>query len=118
MHAYPDSLPAPARWDATPRERRRSRSTLPGLPATRSRSRDRILDVSAEWVYTAAHMAVWRPWFDGTISLGLQWFEATLPGRGGWVTRIARYRPSTLRLDHIARGIYRVRIDLEVRGRT
>lgn len=114
MIIYPASLPAPARWDMTPRERR-AKSVMPGLPAARRRTSSRLLDVQAEWVYRPEHMAVWRPWFDDDLMLGLKWFRASLPGYGGWIVREARYRPNTLRLQHIANGIYRVAIQLEVR---
>ncbi len=114
MNIYPEGLPAPVRWDANARERR-ARSSIPGRPEARQRSAYRLLDVSAEWVYSAEQMAVWRPWFQETLSFGLQWFTASLPGYGGWLDRPARYRPNTLKLEHIASGIYRVSIDLEVR---
>lgn len=112
---YPASLPVPARWDAVPRERR-ALSAIPGLPGTRVRGRDRITDAEAEWVYTPEHMAVWRPWYSDDIVLGQKWFVASLPGPGGFVDRLVRFRTETLRLEHAARGIYRVSATMEVRG--
>lgn len=113
---YPSALPAPLKWDMVPRERR-ARSGIDGKPATRNRQRDRIVDVQAQWLYTPEQMAVWVPWFETTLVLGLCWWYARLPGPGGWQLRVVHYRTETIRREHVAKGIYRISATLEQRGR-
>jgi hypothetical protein len=116
---YPSTLPAPqAGWAALPRERA-ARSPLPGNPQARARSRDAIVDVSsATWVYSPAEMAVWRPWWHTTLKDGQLWFLAVAPGAGGYISRVMRYRPASVQVTPLGRGIARVQAELEMRGRS
>lgn len=61
-------------------------------------------------------MGVWKFWFDTTLTLGLRWFSITLPGDGGYRTRVCRYLVDTVRERNLAPGVFEVTADLEVRG--
>ena len=114
---YPALLPPPrVGWQAILRERA-ARSTIPGNPQTRRRTRDSIKDVSpADWTYTAAEMAIWWPWFNSTLIDGQLWFTAAGPGAGGLIDRVMRFRPGSARVQPQGPGIATVSADLEVRG--
>lgn len=116
---YPSALPGPsAGWAAVLRERA-ARSSLPGDPQARRRWRDRIADVtSATWHYSAAEMAIWREWWHETLVDGQLWFSKEAPGPGGWVDRVMRFRPASVRVQPLGNGICRVTAQLEVRGRS
>lgn len=79
--------------------------------------RDAIVDADAvRWRYSPAEMAVWREWFEDTLLNGQRWFTATLPGRGGWLPRVARYIGEQLQLTHLGAGFWEVSCRLELRG--
>jgi hypothetical protein len=116
--AYPSTLPGPSAWSGALRERA-ARSSLAGDPQARRRWRDAIADVaSATWNYSAAELAIWREWFADTLVDGQLWFEAQAPGAGGFVDRVMRFRPSSVRVQPLGNGAVRVSAQLEVRGRT
>jgi hypothetical protein len=112
---YPAALPGPSRWVAVPLERRAA-SSLPGPTALRSRSRDAVHDVEAEWRYSAAEMAIWRTWYEDETLEGQRWFTASAPGAGGWVDRVLKYRPRTLKREALGNGNFRVSVQLQQRG--
>ena len=113
--AYPAALPVPAGYPFTPRERRAA-SPQPGLTQHRGRSREQIVDVKGvRWVYSPAQMHTWRAWFEDTLLDGQLWFAVSLPGDGGWQTRVARYVSGTVRDSEVA-GFFTVTADLEVNG--
>ncbi len=116
---YPATLPPPsAGWTAVLRDRA-ARSSIPGMPQARRRWRDQVVDVTAgSWVYSGAEMATWREWFSNTLVDGQLWFAAELPGAGGWLDRVLRYRPASLRVQPLGAGHCRVSAQLEVRGRS
>lgn len=116
---YPSTLPAPqAGWAAVLRERA-VRSAIAGDPKARRRWRDAIADVSpATWTYTPDEMAVWRPWWHETLIDGQLWFQAAAPGAGGVIARVMRFRPASVQVEALGRGIARVTAQLEVRGRS
>jgi len=113
---YPSTLPPPSGYPIARREGR----ALPqgaGNEAPRARMRDAIVDAdTVRWRYTPAEMAVWREWFHDTLLDGQLWFAATLPGRGGWLPRVARYIGEQLQLTHLGAGIWEVSCRLELRG--
>lgn len=112
---YPASLPEPAAFPFSPRERRVA-SPQPGLTELRARAREQIVDAKgARWIYTPEQMEVWRAWFKNTLRNGQCWFAVTLPGRGGWQTRVARYVSGTVR-EHKGAGCFEVSADLEING--
>jgi hypothetical protein len=113
--AYPTSLPGPSRWAAVPLERR-AVSSLPGATALRGRSRDAVHDIEAEWRYSATEMATWRVWYEDSLLDGQRWFAATAPGAGGWLGRVLRYRPRTLRREALGNGNFRVSAQLQQRS--
>jgi hypothetical protein len=117
--AYPSALPGPsAGWAAVLRERA-ARSALPGNPQARRRWRDQIADVtSATWHYSAAEMATWREWFHETLVDGQLWFAKEAPGPGGFIDRVMRFRPPSVRVQPLGNGACRVTAQLEVRGRS
>ena len=113
---YPASLPPPSALPIAARERRAVPSGA-GNEAPRARARDAIVDAQAvRWVYSPEEMATWRAWFQDTLLEGQLWFAATLPGRGGWATRVARYIGEELQLAHLGAGIWEVTCRLELRG--
>jgi hypothetical protein len=116
---YPTSLPPPSvPWAVLLRERA-ARSSLAGDPQARRRWRDAIADVtSATWHYSAAEMAVWREWWHDTLADGQLWFAKEAPGPGGWVDRVMRFRPASVRVQSLGNGVCRVTAQLEVRGRS
>ncbi|HWH74892.1 MAG TPA: hypothetical protein VNV16_11590 [Methylibium sp.] len=113
---YPESLPPPSGFPFARREGR----ALPqgaGNEAPRERMRDAIVDAdSVRWRYGPAEMATWRAWFEDTLLNGQRWFVATLPGRGGWLPRVARYIGEQLQITHLGAGFWEVSCRLEVRG--
>lgn len=113
---YPASLPPPSGFPFARREGR----ALPqgaGNEAPRARMRDAIVDAdSVRWRYSPAEMAIWRAWFEATLLNGQLWFAATLPGRGGWLPRVARYIGEQLQLTHLGAGYWEVSCRLELRG--
>lgn len=112
---YPAALPAPAGYPFMPRERRAA-SPQPGPTQLRGRSREQIVDVKGvRWVYSPAQMAAWRAWFEDTLQNGQLWFAVSLPGDGGWRTRVARYVGGTVR-DSEGAGFFTVTADLEING--
>lgn len=116
---YPSILPAPQPgWAAVLRERA-VRSSMHGNPQARRRSTDAIVDVSAaQWTYTPEQMAVWWPWFHTDLIDGQRWFLMAAPGSGGFIDRTMRFRPGSMKLQPLGRGIARVVAELEVRGRS
>jgi hypothetical protein len=113
--AYPPALPVPAGYPFVPRERR-AVSPQPGLTQHRTRAREQIVDVKGvRWVYSPAQMAAWRAWYEDTLLNGQLWFAVSLPGDGGWRTRVARYVSGTVR-DSEGAGFFTVTADLEVNG--
>lgn len=117
--AYPVTLPAPSvGWAAVLRERA-ARSAMPGDPQARRRWRDRITDVSsATWHYRADEMATWREWWHEDLVDGQLWFTKEAPGPGGFVDRVMRFRPASVRVQPLGNGACRVTAELEVRGRS
>lgn len=117
--AYPTELPPPSSgWSVVTRERA-ARSTLPGNPQARRRWRDAISDVaSASWHYSADEMAIWRAWWQDTLLDGQLWFAKQAPGAGGWIDRVMRFRPASVRVQPLGNGACRVSAQLEVRGRS
>jgi hypothetical protein len=112
---YPAALPPPAGF---PFMRRESRALPQGASdeQPRARSRDTIVDAApVRWRYNAAQMAVWLDWFETTLLDGQLWFAATLPGRGGWITRAARYAGDVSK-THLGAGLWEVSARLELRG--
>lgn len=113
MPTYPTALPAPASFPFAGRERRAT-SPQPGLPQLRGRAREQIVDVrGVRWVYSPAQMAVWVEWYADEIDDGDRWFEVSLPGVGGWVTRMARYVGPVER-RHMGAGFFELTADLEI----
>lgn len=114
--SYPTALPAPASFPFVLRDRRAA-SQQPGQQQLRARSRERVIDAKGvRWVYTPAQMEVWRAWFEDTLLDGQRWFSVSLPGRGGWTQRVARYVNGTVR-DHKGAGFFEVTADLEISPR-
>jgi hypothetical protein len=116
---YPPTLPAPSvPWESMLRPRA-ARSGLAGMPGARRRWRDPIEDVvAASWVYSADEMATWREWWATTLVDGQLWFAAVAPGYEGFVDRVMRFRPATVRVQPFGGGGARVSAQLEVRGRS
>lgn len=116
---YPGTLPPPSvPWESLLRPRA-ARSSLPGNPRARRRWSDQIEDVvAASWVYSVAEMAIWREWWSATLIDGQLWFAAVAPGAGGFVERVMRYRPASVRVQPFGGGGCRVSAQLEVRGRS
>ena len=112
---YPLTLPAPSQWQGVPRERRAA-SSSPGNTQMRNRSRDALHDIDAQWFYTSAEMTIWRAWYEATLLDGVLWFAATVPGAGGWVSRVVKFRTKTLKLEYVGNGVYRVSAQVQQRG--
>lgn len=116
--AYPATLPAvQPGWTSVPRERA-ARSSLPGYPQARRRSSDLIQDASAQWTLPPEKMAIWWEFWHTTLLDGQLWFTVDMPGRGGMIQRIARFRPNTLQVQPLGSGVCRINVDLEIRGRS
>jgi hypothetical protein len=60
-------------------------------------------------------MAVWRPWFRDVLLDGRRWFAINLPGAGGLIPRVVKYREVTEQL--LGGGNYSVMATFEQRGR-
>jgi hypothetical protein len=63
-------------------------------------------------------MAIWWPWWNEDLIDGQLWFEAQVPGEGGLVNRVMRFRPDSVQVEALGRGIARVTAQLEIRGRS
>lgn len=112
--AYPDTLPGPLPGSLNPRPRR-GVSPLEGVLQHRSRQRDFGGATSSyAFIYTPAEMAEWLEWFRDVLLQGRRWFAIALPGVGGLINRVARYRD--VQQEHLAAGIYRVNATFEQRG--
>ena len=112
---YPDALPGPAPATASPRPRR-AESSLDGPVQARARQRDVAgAQRQLSWVYTADEMAIWREWYDTTLSSGRFWFIAYLPGVGG-LDRPKLVRYLTVSEALLGGGLYRVTATLELRA--
>lgn len=113
---YPAALPAPQAPFPFVLRDRRAASPQPGMQQLRTRARAQVIDAKGvRWFYTPAQMDTWRDWFENTLLLGQQWFAVSLPGRGGWQQRVARYVDGTVR-DHKGAGFFVVTADLEISG--
>jgi hypothetical protein len=115
---YPGTLPGPTAWQIKPDERRQGREMREPSNAFRLRSLDYGADVQAEWIYSAAEMAIWRAWFEGASATQLarnRWFTATVPGPGGAVDRVLRYVTPPAR-EYLTNGVFKVSATLRVRG--
>lgn len=112
---YPPDLPGPAPGTLTPRGRRAG-SSLDGAPQSRARQRDVAgLQQQLSWVYTPDEMALWRAWYETTLSQGRYWFAAYLPGlRGLKRPKLVRYLTMSEQL--LGSGLYRVTATLELRA--
>lgn len=113
----PATLPSPSEWEQQANERRLMRSLREPANAARLRSRELLLRVSAAWVYSAVEMGVWVAWYEGALATQLarlRWFVAPLPGRGGVLSRAARYMEPPQR-EYLGAGIWRVSAPLQVR---
>lgn len=112
--AYPSSLPGPMPGAFAPRGRRAASSTE-GPLQQRARQRDDAgLASQYTYVYTPAEMLVWREWYRITLIDGRRWFAHALPGAGGMVPRVVRYRSVQQQL--LGAGLYRVSASFEQRG--
>lgn len=112
---YPTTLPAPSLWGGVARERR-ALSGPPGNTQLRNRTRDALNDIDSGWMYTSAEMAIWRAWYEDTLLDGMRWFAITVPGAGGWIQRVAKFRTKTLRAEYLGSGVYRVSAQMQQRG--
>lgn len=112
---YPPTLPAPSLWGGQPFDRA-ARSPLPGNTQLRGRSRDALQDVDAAWVYSAAEMAAWVAWYDGTLLKGMRWFAMVAPGASGFVGRVLKFRTNTVRRELLGNGNFRVSAKMQQRG--
>ena len=115
---YPATLPSPTAWRVRPDERRVLRTLREPANANRLRSTDYGSTVDAEWIYTAAEMAVGKAWYEGAAIDQvdrLRQFNAALPGRGGIVARVARYLTPPQR-TLLGNGVWRVTAQLRVRA--
>lgn len=111
---YPAELPGPMPGGFEPRPRRRT-SPLEGPLQQRAHQRDAAGMASQyAYIYTAEQMAVWRDWYRDTLLDGRRWFVHSLPGAGGMVSRVVRYRSVQQQL--LGSGIYRVSAGFEQRG--
>lgn len=112
---YPPDLPGPAPGSFAPRSRRAG-SSLDGAPQSRARQRDVAgLQQQLSWVYTPDEMALWRAWYETTLSQGRYWFAAYLPGlRGLKRPKLVRYLTKSEQL--LGSGLYRVTATLELRA--
>ena len=112
--AYPADLPGPLPGSMNPRPRRAA-SAIEGPLLQRARQRDFAGALSRyAFIYTPAQMATWLEWFRDVLLQGRRWFAIALPGAGGLVNRVARYRD--VQQEHLASGIYRVNATFEQRG--
>jgi hypothetical protein len=99
-------------------ERRQMRDLREPPNANRIRSRGLGINARAAWVYTAAEMAAWKAWFEGPLATQvarLRFWNAPLPGRGGVLTRVARYMEPPQR-EYLGQGLWRITAPLYVRG--
>lgn len=111
--AYPASLPGPEAGSLSPRPRRAASSD--GPLEQRARQRDFAGALSQyPFMYTPADMAAWREWFRTMLLDGRRWFTIALPGDGGVVTRVVKYRE--VREHKLGAGNYRVDATFEQRG--
>lgn len=112
--AYPSALPGPQPGSFDPRPRRAA-SSIDGLLQQRARQRDAAgMTSQYTFVYTPAQIAVWRDWWRDDLLNGRRWFAMSLPGAGGMISRVVRYRDIQLQL--LGTGIYRVSASIEQRG--
>lgn len=112
--AYPDTLPGPLPGSLSPRPRRAA-SAIEGPLQQRARQRDFAGALSRyAFIYTPAEMAEWLEWFRDVLLQGRRWFAIALPGAGGLINRVARYRD--VQQEHLGAGIYRVNATFEQRG--
>lgn len=110
---YPPSLPGPSAYPFAARERRVA-PPVDGPLDLRARAREQLVDAKGvRWLYSPAEMAVWRDWYEATLLTGQRWFSVSLPGRGGWLMRSARYVSVATR-QHRGAGLWEVSADLEV----
>lgn len=112
---YPSTLPAPSGWNGTPFERRAA-SPLPGNTQLRGRWRDALQDIDARWFFTAPEMAIWVAWYEQTLLNGMLWFAATVPGSGGFILRVLKYRTSTVKRTLLGNGVFEVTARMQQRG--
>jgi hypothetical protein len=115
---YPTSLPVPSAWVTVARERRAQSQGDGVKSAPRARSRDRIVDVEARWIYTPGEMATWVPWYEDTLLDGTRWCAIPAPGPGGYLPRVCRFRAKSVRRERLAGGNWGISAQLEQRGRT
>ena len=71
--------------------------------------------VSASWMYSAAEMAVWLPWFSTTLVSGQKWFAAYVPGAGS-TARIIKYATGSVKRNHLGNGVFVITAQMELRG--
>lgn len=112
---YPSTLPGPSGWGGTPFERR-AVSPLPGNTQLRGRWRDALQDIDARWFFTAPEMAIWVAWYEQTLRKGMLWFAATVPGSGGFISRVLKYRTNTVKRTLLGNGVFEVTARLQQRG--
>jgi hypothetical protein len=99
-------------------ERRQMRDLRAPANANRIRSRELGINVRAAWVYNAAEMAAWKAWLEGPLAAQvarLRFWNALLPGRGGVLSRVARYMEPPQR-EYLGQGLWRITAQLYVRG--
>jgi hypothetical protein len=113
--AFPLSLPAIRPGSFRARSRLAS-GDLPGPVALRRRFEDAAgSEFNVSWSFTPAQMTVFRAWYEDTLLDGELWFAVSLPGRGGFSTRIARFME--MEQQRIDAGQYNIQATLELRGR-
>lgn len=112
---YPSTLPGLSGWGGTPFERR-AISPLPGNTQLRGRWRDALQEIDARWFFNATEMAIWVAWYEQTLLNGMLWFAATVPGAGGFVSRVLKYRTSTVKRTLLGNGVFEVTARLQQRG--
>ena len=112
---YPIGLPGPEQWSIKPVERRATSPLRQPSNSYRARSRDKSEMVSASWMYSAAEMAVWLPWFSTTLVSGQKWFAAYVPGAGS-TARIIKYATGSVKRNHLGNGVFVITAQMELRG--
>lgn len=111
---YPSTLPT-AQPGSYAGPRNLAQAQLEGPRSARRRFQDLAgATLQFTWAYSAAHMAIFRPWYEDTLLHGERWFTVSLPGPGGFSTRVARYE--TMEAQLLAGGDYVVNATLELRG--
>lgn len=118
--AYPTTIPGPTAFECAPRDRRMLSENEEGEQKVRRRETDFHGASQLQWEFTREQGAIFNTWGRTTLKNWTWRFAVTLPGYGGFVQHVARFKKPP-KWSHIGysdetKGYWVVTAEIEIYG--